>query len=104
MLETVSTAFEGRESGGGTVEGKYFNTIVRDLRKLNDGKALGEVLGWIAKLHGFLSSPSGGGVRHGVHLSNGRPISLHEAQLYCNLTRSYLGYLMTEFDQLSRKS
>jgi hypothetical protein len=103
LLETVSTAFEGRDSGTGTVEGKYFNTIVRDLRKLNPGTTQSEILGWIAKLHGFLSSPSGGGIRHGAHLASSKQISLHEAQLYCNLTRSYIGYLLSELEDLPPK-
>jgi hypothetical protein len=103
LLETVSTAFDGRDSGAGIVEGKYFNTIVRDLRKLNHGSAHSEILSWITKFHGFLSSPSGGGVRHGTHLASGRPISLHEAQLYCNLTRSYIGYLLAELDEMPSK-
>jgi hypothetical protein len=47
-------------------------------------------------LHGFLSSPSGGGVRHGAHLSGKTELKLHEATLYCNLTRSYIGYLLAE--------
>jgi hypothetical protein len=34
LLETVSTVFEGVEVGEGTVEGKYFNTIIKDLRRL----------------------------------------------------------------------
>lgn len=101
LLETVATAFEARDTGTGTVEGKYFNTIVRDLRKLNRGTAQSEILGWIAKLHGFLSSPSGGGVRHGAHLASGTLISLHEAQLYCNLTRSYIGYLLAELGDMA---
>ena len=103
LLETVSTAFEGRESGIGTVEGKYFSTIVRDLRRLNHGTALSEILGWIAKLYGFLSSPSGGGVRHGTHLADGRTISVHEAQLYCNLTRSYISWLFSELESQPAK-
>lgn len=96
LLETVATAFNGRESGLGTIEGKYFNTIVRDLRKLNHGTVLSEVMGWISKLHGFLSSPSGGGVRHGIDLVAGSDLTIREAQLYCNLTRSYISYLLAE--------
>lgn len=96
LLETISTAFEGRETSLGTVEGKYFNTIVRDLRRLHHGRTLSEVMGWVSKLHGFLSSPSGGGVRHGANLARGTELSVHEAKLYCNLTRSYIAYLLAE--------
>jgi hypothetical protein len=30
LLETVVTAFRGLDAGAGTVQGKYFNTIVAD--------------------------------------------------------------------------
>jgi hypothetical protein len=96
LLETVSTAFQGRESGIGSVEGKYFNEIIRNLRANNRGSALAEALGWMTKMHGFLSSPSGGGVRHGTQLAADVSPSLTEAHLYCNLTRSYINYLLAE--------
>ena len=96
LLETVSTAFHGLESGTGTVEGKYFNEIVRGLRNNNRGSALAEALGWMTKMHGYLSSPGGGGVRHGTQLAAGVSPSQREAHLYCNLTRSYINYLLAE--------
>ncbi len=101
LLETVATAFEGQESGAGTVEGKYFNSIVRELRAHNRGGALAEALGWMAKMHGFLSSPGGGGVRHGTKLSDDVSPTMREAHLYCNLTRSYINYLLAELAQPS---
>jgi hypothetical protein len=96
LLETVSTAFQGQESGSGTVEGKYFNEIIRALRQNNRGSALSEALGWMTKMHGFLSSPGGGGVRHGTQLAVGMSPSMKEAHLYCNLTRSFINYLLAE--------
>jgi hypothetical protein len=96
LLETVSTAFNGRPSGAGTVEGKYFNEIVRDLRRHNSGTFLSQASEWMTKLHGFLSSPSGGGVRHGAKLGSAADLKPHEAALICNLTRSYIGYLLAE--------
>lgn len=42
----------------------------------------------------YLSSPTGGGVRHGTSLSRGDDINLNEAVLICNLTRSYIGFLL----------
>lgn len=50
-------------------------------------------------LHGYLSSPTGGGVRHGTDLKEGIAIQPHEARLYCNLARSYLSFLLEEHDQ-----
>lgn len=96
LLETVATAFQGQESGTGTVEGKYFNEIVRNLRNNNRGSALAEALGWMSKMHGYLSSPGGGGVRHGTQLAANVSPSVSEAHLYCNLTRSYINYLLAE--------
>ena len=49
-------------------------------------------------LHGFLSSPTGGGVRHGLDLKDGVARADHEARLYCNLIRSYITYLPEEHD------
>ena len=51
-------------------------------------------------LHGYLSSPTGGGVRHGVDLNEVRELGISEARLYCNLIRSYLTFLMDEHDRL----
>lgn len=96
LLETVATAFHGQESGTGTIEGKYFNEIIRNLRSNNRGSALAEALGWMSKMHGFLSSPRGGGVRHGTELAADVSPSIREAHLYCNLTRSYINYLLAE--------
>lgn len=96
LLETVSTAFQGQESGTGTIEGKYFNRIVLDLRNNHRGTALAEALSWMSKMHGFLSSPGGGGVRHGTRLADNVSPTLKEAHLYCNLTRSFINYLLAE--------
>ena len=61
----------GLDTGSGTVQGKYFNKIIADLRKHNQGTTLDQVLDWIGALHGYLSSPTGGGIRHGTHLKSG---------------------------------
>ena len=101
LLETVSTVFEGMETGEGSIEGKYFNTIISDLRRLERGKTLDQTLGWIKTLHGYLSSPGGGGIRHGANLSDATTeIESNEARLYCNLIRSYILYLLAEHRRL----
>ncbi len=102
LLETVSTAFQGLDTGVGTVEGKYFNKIAQDLRRNHRGQTLEQVLTWVTALHGYLSSPTGGGVRHGTSLSAGVTIEPNEARLYCNLIRSYITFLLTEHERLSR--
>jgi hypothetical protein len=102
LLETVSTAFQGLDAGSGTVPGKYFNRIADDLRKHHKGKILDQVLAWVATLHGYLSSPTGGGIRHGTDLKAGIVIQPNEARLFCNLIRSYISFLMAEHDRLSK--
>lgn len=103
LLETIATAFRGVETESGTVAGKYFNQIARDLRTKNQGTTLDRVLEWITTLHGYLSSPSGGGVRHGLDLEAGSLVTANEARLYCNLIRSYIGYLTGEHERLKAR-
>ena len=102
LLETVSTAFKGVETATGRVEGKYFNKIVGDLKRKMPGTALTTILHWITQMHGYLSAPGGGGVRHGTDLDRGVSLDANHARLFCNLTRSYISYLIVEFDSLSR--
>ncbi len=104
LLESVVTAFRGIDTDEGTVEGKYFNKIALELRRNHRGQTLEQVLNWILSLHGYLSSPTGGGVRHGADLKAGVVVSLEDARLFCNLVRSYVGYLLTEYDRLSTRS
>jgi len=103
LLETVATAFRGVETETGSVEGKYFNQIVRDLRSAAPDGVLNRVLDWVTSLHGYLSSPTGGGVRHGLDLRSGVEIDDNEARLFCNLIRSYLSFLLIEHQRLSRR-
>jgi hypothetical protein len=101
LLETVSTAFQGLDTGTGTIQGKYFNKIADDLRRQHKGKTLEQVLDWVKTLHGYLSSPTGGGVRHGTDLKAGLAIHPSEARLFCNLIRSYITFLLAEHGRLS---
>ena len=100
VLESLATAFRGIEVDGEAVRGKYFNDIARDLKRVAKGSTLERVIEWVTGLHGFLSSPTGGGVRHGMDLSEGVLIGPSEARLFCNLIRSYIGYLLTEHERL----
>lgn len=100
LLETVTTAFQGINNGESSVEGKYFNKIVDELRRNNQGTALEQIIGWITKLHGYLSAPAGGGIRHGMHLKEGVATSSSEARLYCNLIISYISFLLSEYERL----
>lgn len=102
LMESVVTAFKGLSAGQDTIEGKYFNKIVSELRSKRKGQAIDQVLAWLTTMHGYLSSPTGGGVRHGVDLKSGITIDADEGRLYCNLIRSYVTFLMAEHERMTR--
>ena len=102
LLESVSTAFRSDDGSDDSVQGRYFNKIIGELRKRGRGHQV-RILDWMMALHGYLSSPTGGGVRHGVDLREGLNLSIEEARLYCNLARSYLTYLLDEHQRLTRR-
>jgi hypothetical protein len=86
----------------GSIQGHYFNKIIGELRQRGRGHQE-HILQWMMALHGYLSSPTGGGVRHGVDVREGIALQIDEARLYCNLIRSYLTFLIAEHDRLSRR-
>jgi hypothetical protein len=101
FLETVPTAFQGLDTDNGIVQGKYFNRIIGDLRSKTAGTALALVLEWCGTVHGYLSSPTGGGIRHGSHMLKAElDIQPQDAMLFCNLTRSNIFYLIAEHARL----
>lgn len=102
LLETVSTVFQGLAVGEASVEGKYFNKIVKDLQQNSRGTALAQIINWITALHGYLSAPSGGGIRHGMNLKDGVATTPGEARLYFNLIISYVSFLLSEHERLSK--
>src|SRR5450631_2356520 len=104
LLETVSTLFQGLTIGTDTVEGKYFNTIADELRTHHKGTTLERSLTWAKTLHGYLSSPTGGGVRHGADLRVDFSMQENEARLFCNLIRSYISFLLAEHVRLTRSN
>lgn len=101
LLETISTAFRSPDVFDGTIQGHYFNKIIGELQLRGRGHQE-KILQWMMTLHGYLSSPTGGGVRHGVDLKEGLALGIEEARLYCNLIRSYLTFLMAEHERLTR--
>ena len=99
LMETVATAFKGTATSSGSVEGKYFSQIVKDLRRIHKGGTLEQVLGWANRLYGYLSSPTGGGIRHGTDIADPADIDEHEARLFCDLIRTYIQYLLTAHER-----
>ncbi|MBB4232641.1 hypothetical protein [Rhizobium mongolense] len=104
LLETISTAFRDPGLAAGSIQQSYFNNIIRELkeRESTDGHQ-DQSLSLLLSLHGYLSSPKGGQIRHGTDMLEGKPLNLDEARLFCNLTRSYLIYLIAEHERLSRR-
>ena len=68
-------------------------------RPSSDGRVLQRVLGWLENIHGYLSAPAGGGVRHGATLDLDA-MQIHEATLFANLIRSFVNYLLSEYERL----
>lgn len=99
LLETISTAFRSENILDGSIQGRYFNKIIGELQRRGRGHQ-NQILQWMMSLHGYLSSPTGGGIRHGVDLNEGLELGINEASLYCNLIRSYLTYLISEHERL----
>jgi len=87
---------------GRNVTGNYVNKIVDGLKRLNHGGVLGQVMSWMKTLHEFVSSPTGGGYppRHGPE--GGTEFGAAEARLYCDLTSTYIAYLLAEHARLHR--
>ena len=100
LLETIATGFRSNEILGGSIKGRYFNKISRELRQHESGH-LRHILRWLETLHGYLSDTTGGGVRHGMDLREGLELDINEARLFCDLIRSYLKYLISEHERLS---
>jgi hypothetical protein len=98
LLESITTAFDAAAVDGKTVRGKYFNDIVGDLRRATKGRILEQALGWLTTIHGYLSAPRGGGVRHGAALDL-EALKPHEAALFVNLIRSFAAYLLAEYER-----
>jgi hypothetical protein len=103
VLETISTAFRSPDILDGSIQGRYFNRIIGELRQRGRGHQE-QIFQWMMTLHGYLSSPTGGGVRHGVDLRDGLALQIDEARLYCNLIRSYLNFLIAEHGRLRRSA
>lgn len=77
LLETIATGFRDLATETGKIEGSYFNQIVRALKAKRKSATLTKVLDWIASMHGYLSSPTGGGIRHGTDLNQGIEIEFN---------------------------
>lgn len=103
LLESVSTAFSGLTIAGRKIEGSYFNAVAKDIQQADGGSMLGTVARWLTALQAYLSGPDQAGIRHGrqLHLEGLQP---HEAVLLCNLTRSYIAYLLAEYERLTSVS
>jgi hypothetical protein len=97
VLESLMTGFKGSTFNGEKVNGKYFNMIVCELKGVTGNTTLKRALEWCNQLHGFLSSPTGGKVRHGLDIKNMSTLPPEEARLFCNLIKSYVAFFQDEY-------
>ncbi len=100
LLESISTAFAGLDVNGRTIQGDYFNEVTKSLQQADGAGTLGTVARWLIALQAYLSGPDQGGIRHGgqLHLEG---LLHHEAVLLFNLTRTYISYLLAEYERLT---
>ena len=73
---------------------------MKDIQHAAGASTLGIVARWLAGLQAHLSGPDKGGIRHGRQLLL-EGLQLHDAVLFCNLTRSYISYLLAEYEQIT---
>jgi len=101
LLESIMLSFSGCNMNGQEISGSYFNEVTKSLkRSAGDGEVMGAVARWLEALQSYLSGPSEAGIRHGSHLHR-EGLKKHEAELLCNLTRSYISYLLSEYELLT---
>lgn len=100
LLESISTVFEGQEIGDKQIEGKYFNEILEELYHSQRDRIFSQAIKWVQGIHGYLSSPTGGGVRHGTDLKESIELNPTEARLLVNLIRSYALFFLAEHQRL----
>lgn len=100
LLESISTAFAELNVNGRKIQGDYFNEVMKSIQQADGSSTLGTVARWLTALQAYLSGPDQGGIRHGgqLHLEG---LLHHEAVLFFNLTRSYVSYLLAEYERLT---
>jgi hypothetical protein len=100
LLESIATAFSGLVINERQIEGEYFNDVMKSVQRAAPDALLGTVARWLTALQAYLSGPAQGGIRHGrqLHLEGLRN---HDAALLFNLTRSYISYLLAEYERLN---
>lgn len=104
LLESIVLSFAGSMLNGQEITGTYFNEVAKALKRAaGDGAAMGTVARWLEALQSYLSGPGEAGIRHGRHLHLGG-LKKHEAELLCNLTRSYIAYLLAEYELLTTRT
>lgn len=101
LLESIMLSFPGCHLNGQEISGTYFNEVARSLKRAaGDAPVMGAVVRWLEALQSYLSGPGEAGIRHGRHLHL-EGLKKHEAELFCNLTRSYISYLLSEYELLT---
>jgi hypothetical protein len=103
LLESIML-FAGCKVNGQEIAGTYFNEVAKQLKRAaGDTAILGAVARWLEALQSYLSGPGEAGIRHGRHLHL-EGLKRHEAELFCNLTRSYISYLLSEYEAITART
>lgn len=103
LLESIMILFSGCSMNGQEISGTYFNEVAKSLKRAaGDAAVMGAVARWLEMLQSYLSGPGEAGIRHGRHLHM-EGLKKHEAELFCNLTRSYISYLLSEYEILTAR-
>jgi hypothetical protein len=101
LLESIMLLFAGCKVNGQQIGGTYFNEVAKQLKRVaGDTAIMGAVARWLEALQAYLSGPGEAGIRHGRHLHL-EGLKRHEAELFCNLTRSYISYLLSEYQAIT---
>jgi len=99
VLESILTVFRGLKVGDQTVEGAYFNKVVHSLKGTEIDPTFKMVLDLASRVHGQLSDPSTGRLRHGSELGI-PPISPQEGRFLVGFAKSLGYYICSEYQRL----
>jgi len=102
LMETVTSAFQGREFGGRKFKGKNLSHVAKSLASLGDDEFIRHAMHEMERFYGLMSSRERG-VRHGKLwevLESGADIDILAAQLYCDMARAYMNFILATYDKI----
>jgi hypothetical protein len=100
VIESLLVAFRGLTIDGKMVEGSYFNEIVKSLRRRDLDPMFKMVLEIATRVHGQLSDPATGGIRHGRDPAL-EPTSQDDGQFLVAQARAIAYYICSQYQRAS---